>query len=57
MTNAAPIDKIRKSAKNNKAQTELTNPAIMNKVAKNIKAIPVIISLLIFSIKIILLPD
>jgi hypothetical protein len=57
MTNAAPIDKIRKSAKNNKAQTELTNPAIMNKVAKNIKAIPVIISLLIFSIKIILLLD
>jgi hypothetical protein len=57
MTNAAPIDKIRKSAKNNKAQTELTNPAIMNKVAKNIKAIPVIISPLIFSIKIILLLD
>jgi hypothetical protein len=47
---AMPIAKMRKSAGNNKAQTALTVPAIINKKAKKTKAIPAIVVPLILSI-------
>jgi hypothetical protein len=45
-----PITNIRTSAQKSSAQTEFTDPAIINNVAKKIRDIPVMVSPFILSI-------
>jgi hypothetical protein len=53
-TNATPITRIRMSAQNNRAQTEFTIPAMINKIAKKMRAIPVIVSPFTFLTEVVL---
>jgi hypothetical protein len=52
-----PITNIRTSAQKSSAQTEFTDPAIINNVAKKIRDIPVMVSPFILSIIIVVEVD